>query len=273
MAYNLFEAMLGSVAFSSLSGKEDELVLVDIVEEEAKMDTQTVPLGLKSGMMRTVNRRKSLSVKLKFCIRTQDVERRAALRDAVAAWAAKGGALKTNTRPGKILDVVADVPPALASSGKWTDELELTLTAYEIPYWQSEKMTSVSFFAQPLDSGGYWIADLINPDGNAGEAELNAMIYHIGTGPLTRMKITCGDTFFEFDGLDIQPDSVITITYESGILSVLDFTQLEGDNSLLKYRTAESSDDLIATSGVDNQLIIEADQQLKGNIYTRGRWL
>lgn len=272
MGYNLFEAALNGVAFSSL-GQEDELVLVDIVEEEAKMDTQTVSMGLHDGKMRTVSRRESLSVKLEFCIRTQDVARRAELRDAVAEWASKGGDLTINTRPGKMLQVKCDTAVALQSSAKWTESIVLTLTAYEIPFWQSVKATTLSFYMQTSNADGYFIAEQLHPDGNAGDVKVEAMISHIGDAPLTHMRISCGSTFFEFDGMHVEPGSVITISYTDGILSVLDFTKVEGDNSLLRFRTPDSSDDLIAKANEDNHMNFHADQRLQGQITARGRWL
>lgn len=274
MGYNLLEATLAGVAFSSLSENEDELVLVDIIEEEAKMDTQTIPLVMKDGLMRTVNRRKSLSVKLVFCIRTQDVARRAELRDAVAAWAMKGGALKTNTRPGKQLSVKCDEPAALQSSAKWTDELTLTLTAYAVPYWQDAEVTLYGGETTLLHSGENWLADVYSIGGQL-DALVAATIINKGAAPLTHIKLQCGSTMMELDGINIQPNMPLLISYDNdNLLFIEDFFKLDGsDKSLFAYRTADSSDDLIAAPDVDNQIIVSADSAVSVSLTTRGLWL
>lgn len=270
MDYKLFEADLGGVDFTGLA---PEIVLLDIVEEPAQMDTQTVPRALGDGMLRTVNRRKSLSVRIVYQIRTQDVARRAEVRDAVTAWAMKGGTLKVNTRPGKMLQVVMDAAPALGSSMAWENELSLTLTAYAVPYWQNAKLTSMRFETVLLDSGENYLADVFAPDGQK-ETPLNAMISINGETNLTNLSIKCGSSMLTFEGMDIEPGNVLLIGYsDDGIWEAMNFTQLEGDNSLLKYRTANSTDDLRAAPNVDNQIIISADAPLSGTLTARGRWL
>jgi hypothetical protein len=269
MSEKRFEATLGGVEIGTLA---DEIVLFDIVEKPAEMDTQTVPLTWGEGSRRIRNTRKSLSVELHFAIRTQDVVRRAEVRDLLADWAANGGALKVNYRPDRVLYVKDDTPPALGSSLNWTDEIVLTLTAYAVPYWQSAKATGHAFETKLLDSGENWYANLINPDGNAGMAKVDAIIYHVGEENLTHLYIKCGKTFFEFSGMNLEPGAIIMISYDDGILSVVDFSNVESDNSLLKYRTAESSDDLLAVPNQENALQISADQPLEGRFTARGIW-
>jgi hypothetical protein len=99
------------------------------------------------------------------------------------------------------------------------------------------------------------------------------MLFHIGDDTLTRCKITCGKTVFDFDGMNLEPGAVIIISYDDGVLSVVNFADVDSeDNSLLRYRTADSSDDLLAEPNINNQITISADQKLEGNLSTRGIW-
>lgn len=270
MDYKLFEANLGGVDFTSLAS---EIVLLDIVEEPAQMDTQTVPRALGDGMIRTVNRRKSLSVRIVYQIRTQDVVRRAEVRDLVTAWAMKGGALKVNTRPGKMIQVVMDTAPALESSMKYDADLSLTLTAYAVPYWQDADATMFEVNTALLASGENWQADIFKVGGQT-DTPLAATLIVGGENNLTHLSITCNNSLMVLDGMDIAPGKAIFISYnDQGVLEILDFFNFDGDNSLAKYRTADSTDDLRAVPNVDNQILISADAALTGSLSTRGRWL
>lgn len=270
MDYKLFEANLGGVDFTGLAS---EILLLDIVEEPVQMDTQTVPLALGDGMLRTVNRRKSLSVRIVYQIRTQDVACRAEVRDLVAAWAMKGGTLKVNTRPGKMLQVVMDAAPALGSSMAWENELSLTLTAYAVPYWQDAEHTAFEVKTTLLDSGENWQADIFTVGGQT-ETPLAATLIVGGDTNLTHLSITCNDSLMVLDGMDIAPGKAVFISYnDQGVLEILDFFNFEGDRSLMKYRTADSTDDLRAVPNTNNQILISADAALTGNLTARGRWL
>lgn len=267
MAYNLFEATLDGVAFSSLGA---ELILVDIIEHEAKMDTQTVPRGGDYGLMRTVNRRESLSVELVFCARTQDVQRRAALLAKVTGWAVNGGALKINSRPGKILYVVMDTPPALKSSAKWTDEITLTLTAYDVPYWQSEAVSSADGNAVSAENGEYKFTTSLYVDG---QIETNVSVVAMTTDAfLSRFSVRCGETMIELVGMGAQPVEALKIAYSGGILTIENM-YAETDKSLLKYRTVDSSDDLKAKASAANEIVVSGDAPLLANMQARGLWL
>ncbi len=272
MAYSLFEATLNGVAFSSL-GEEDELVLVDIVEEPAQMDTQTVPLGLRDGLLRSVNRRKSLSVSLKYSIRTQDVARRAALRDAVASWAMKGGALKINTRPNKVLYVVADTPPALDSSARWTDMLTLTLTAYGIPYWRSSSNAGATINTTLMADGTYYRATIASPKGNAGKSPVVASLVNNGSKALTYVKIKADATFFDLEGFSIASGGVLIIDYTpDGLLDIHGYSS-GADVNLLQYRTPASSDELLFEPNRENTVIVQADSDVSGFVSGMELWL
>lgn len=268
MDYKLFEATLGGVALSSLA---DEILLTDIVEEPVQMDTQTAPLALGDGMLRTVNRRESLSVRLVYQIRTQDVARRAEVRDLVAAWAVNGGALTVNTRPGKQLRVVCDTAPEQGSSGKWTDDLEIVLTAYAVPYWEDVEKVSISVnTVWNANRGEYYYANVIRPTGNV-SAPLEFTMLYTGTETLNRLKIICGSKAIEFTDMGVTRMNIVQITYDVNGL----FKAYKGANvSLLPMRTPESEDELFATPGTDNQIYVLSDAEIHGGSITcRGRWL
>lgn len=270
MTFSLFEATLGGVRFSSIA---EEVFLVDIVEEAAQMDTKTAALALRDGLIRTMNRRRSLSVRLEYVIRTQDVALRSVLRDKVAAWASRGGILKVNTRQGKRLEVVMDTAPAMSSSMKWTDRLSVTLTAYGVPYWEDAAAKTLAVSTAWSDTeGAYVFSGAIKPNGTVPETPATAILRNMGDDALTSLEIVVNDTHMELNGLNVAAGTgEVVIEYGAGgLLAIRDAST---GSSLLEFRTPHSDDDLLAVSGADNAVTIRADQPVEGAIAVRGRWL
>lgn len=268
MVKQRFDVKINGTSMASLA---DEIIVRDIIEEPADMDVVTVPRGNRPGMRVTRSQRQSLSVRVVYRIRTQDIVRRTAVRDLIATWCAKGGALQINTRPDVRLYVVPTLPPSVNSGLKWDQDLALTFTAYEQPYWEDVKPITVSGKVQKLHSGECWLADVITPHGNVSHVPATLDIYVTGDNALTKLKIKCEDTMFEFTGMDIPSGEVVMIFYdEQDRLHVDDFN---GGTSLLKYRTAQSNDDLLFRTGIVNNFSVSADTELNVYVRTRGRWV
>lgn len=268
--YDLFDATLGGVRFSSIA---EEVFLVDVIEEPAQMDTQTAALALRDGLIRTLNRRRSLSVRLVYVIRTEDVALRSVLRDKVAAWASRGGILKVNTRQGKRLEVVMDTAPAMSSSMKWTDHLSVTLTAYGVPYWEDAAARTLAVSTAWSDTeGAHVFSGVIRPQGTVPEAPATAILRNMGDGTLTSLDITVNGTRMELTGLNVAAGTgEVVIEYGTG--GMLTIRDASTGSSLLEFRTPESDDDLLAASGADNAVTVRADQPIEGAIAVRGRWM
>ncbi len=145
-----FEAQLNGNKFSDIA---PELILRDIVESPAEVDVSKVRYANRPGQRVSSIVRTSLSVRLVYVIRSRDIQRRMEIRDLIVAWAANGGTLKVNTRPGKMLRVICETSPMLESSLRWTQDLSLTLTAYSIPYWQDEAATNLPVISAVPEKG------------------------------------------------------------------------------------------------------------------------
>lgn len=261
----LFEATLDGVAFSSIA---PELILVDVHEDAPRMDTVTSSRPKRPGMLRARNVRQSLSVTLRYVVRTQDVARRAAVHDLVTAWALKGGRLTINSRPGKELAVVLDTPPSLGSSLKWTEEVALTFTAYVWPYWQSVTPPSVSA-ALIAHNGAYVLHDVLTVGGSL-DALCTMTVYGLG-GDMNRLRVAVGDTYFQLEGLGIPVGGGLMIGYsEEGLLHITP-VGVEDTASRLHCRTADSSDDLLASPG-DVQISVEADAPCTVRVTAKEMW-
>lgn len=269
-----FEAALGGNNFSDIA---PEVLLRDIVEMPAETDVSVSRRGYKAGQRFTGKIRTALSVRLVYRIRAYDIERRATVRDLIAQWANAGGWLTVNTRPGKRLYVKTAELPYVDSSLKWNQDLSLTLTAYEQPYWEDVDEVTVSCEATWSNTyEQYYAANVIAPTGNMGKVPLTLSVINTSESDevLTHLKIVADETFFAFEGLALESGLLagwIFAEYdENDVLSIHD---LRNDGSLLANRTAESNDDLLVRCGKDNQLHVYADAPCKVFFNARGRWL
>lgn len=285
----MYDAVLNGVSLSSLA---DEIILRDIVEEPPTEDRQTEKRALHAGSRHVSCVRRSLPVRLVYCIRAYDGERRAEIADLIAAWAGKGGELTISTRPGKRLFVRPDGSPRLGSSLKWTEDISLTLTAWEQPYWESatpDAQISIKEADLELqDSGYYHYWGDLQAKGTVDHVPVSFWLMNISEeAPLTYLKIRAGDTFIELVDLNVEATyhNEVTGAYYSGGQLSLDYSEQDvqsitygngysgASGSALANRTAESNDDLLAACGDYTVIEIWTDVPVLMEVYTRGRWL
>lgn len=250
-----FDAYLSGVSFAQL---DPAIILRDIEEMRPDEEREEARRAIHPGMRISARVRRSLSVRLIFCVREYDVAARARVLDKIAEWAGDGGWLTINSRPGQRLYVIPDSLPALGSSLRWTEDMEMTLTAYERPYWEQQWPTVVSI----ADSGN------IRPVGTLPEAYVECEATNTGDGALTTLTLTCGDTAITLEGLDVPAGERVSIAYTDR--DVLQITAAGA--SALANRTAESHDDLIARTRQDNAIAVSADQPVTAIFRARGRY-
>ena len=263
-----FEAQLNGRKFSDIA---PELILRDIAETPADMDVSTMRFANKPGQRMSSMVRTSLSVRLVYVIRTQDIQRRMEIRDLIMEWAGNGGMLTINTRPGKMLNVVCEYDTALESSLRWTQDLSLTLTAYGFPYWCDAAETVKVVKSNSTNQGLNSYAGTVYMSGQR-DAYVSVSIHNNGNGAMTKLNITCDETVIKLSGMSLPAGHVVRIYYDNDVLRIIDNTATPSV-SLLSYRTADSNDDLMLPAGMDSIIHVSADQAFDGTISARGVWL
>lgn len=236
-------------------GEVDPAIIVtDIIEAEPEMYFATAARAKGDGLTVTRRSRRSLSVTVRFLIREYDPLRRSAVLEKVHRWA-MGKTLTLSHRPGQELTVVVDVLPALSSALKWTGELALTFTAYAQPYWHSAIPAVLA-----ANSGSLYV------EGTAPAAPTDVSITL--TGAASTLTVRVADAAITLAGLSLPAGSVIAFTHdEQGLLHIAC-----GDTPLLPFRTAASSDDLLAVPGKFNALSCTGDQPVKATFSIKGVW-
>ena len=195
-----FDAYINGVSLSSV---DPHIMLVDIMEERAQVDRELAARAMHPGQRMNAMVRRSLTVRLIVHITTPHIITRAEVMDKVAGWVGEGGWLTINIRPNQRLYVHAETSPAMGSSLRWTDEIEIELTAYERPYWEQQWPT----VAVVTDSG------TIIPTGTMPEAYVEVDVKNVGEGDLTTVTLSCGSTMIKLDGLTVPPQAYVRIYY------------------------------------------------------------
>lgn len=248
-----FEATLNGVAFSNI---DEKLILRDIEEMRPRETQNESPRATYPGTRVSSRVRRALSVRLIFCVREYDITKRADVLDKVAKWAANGGWLTINSRPGQRLYVRPDEMPSMGSSLKWTDDMYMTLTAYENPFWEDATATTIT-------ANGY-----LKPEGTYPMAYVSCDITNTAQAALTTLTINCGSTKIRLEGLYLTNGQTVSIGYtDDGILQIT----ANGVSALAK-RTPDSSDDLMIRSGVSTWVSVTANTTVSRVFSTRGRY-
>lgn len=253
--YLRFEAYLNGVSFAQL---DPVLILRDITELPPVEDVQKAQRALHPGTRITSRVRRSLSVRLTFVVREYDIAARSRVLDKIAEWVGEGGWLTINSRPGQRLYVTPDDLPSMGSSLKWTADMELTLTAYERPYWEQQWPTvaTITMFGT------------LTPLGTVPEAYVECDVTNMGTDVLTSVTMACADTQITLSGLSVPSGEHVRIAYsDTGLMQIT-----AAGASALANRTADSSDDLIAISRKTNDIGVIADQEVSATFSVRGRY-
>lgn len=251
-----------------LADIDDSIYIVDIVQPDIDQQVIKAESSLGGGTRYIATRRFSLPVEIHFLVRERNIARRAEILDRIRGWA-QPGYLTTTEHPGKRLYVVCSRLPS-ASAQRWTEELTMALTAYDVPYWEDERPLSCTVHCEPYNTEASFTH------------QGTARMYQRGTAPapmdatitanaaLNKVRLVGGEAYkyLQFDGLGMKAGDVLTISHdERGIL----YAKVNGE-SVLHKRTTASQDDLMVKPG-ENTITLRADNVCTAVCEVRGRWL
>lgn len=230
------------------------IVITDIREKTPTIRNITSEKGWGHGSRYVAGFRESLAVGIRFMVREYDVSKRRDICSRIRAWAQEGY-LTDSEHQGQRLYVVCTSFPNIDSAMKWTTELDLTLTAYDVPCWENETPSKASTTGT---SGTLAL-------GMTGSTDAPLDVTVTAADAITDFTIACNGSFMTFTGMSVTE---LKITHDKrGILSVK-----AGDTSLLKNRTSASSDDVTVHYGA-NTLTYSCNTTCTVIATARGRYL
>lgn len=248
-----YDCALNGTLLSSLS---DSIHVTDLTELPPVQRVATVPTA-RHGLRLLRRVRESLTVRISLIIHEYDPAVRRSIAQTVYAWAEKGGVLTVSDRPGQQLHVACASLPAM-SALSWLDEMTLSFTAWETPFWEDRQRTAVT----TADS-----AALLLP-GTADDVPVSCAAVNLGDAPLTHLTLTAGDTCITLEGLSVAPGNSVEVIAGDAPLQIRC-----GEESLLHLRSGASHDLLTADCGRETAVSVAADQPVSAVFSARGRYL
>ena len=243
-----------------LSAIAPEIIVTDITHNAPVREVRASDIAGRNGKLYTRTVTSSTGVTVSFEIHTPDVRRRAAIMEDVQRWAMPGGVLTTSDRPDRVLRVVCESPPTVGSAQKWTGVCSIGFVAYAVPFWEDEAPRRVSIT-------GNGSKNLFVP-GFAAPASVEATVKNTGSGAISSVTLTAGDTSMTFNGLSLGTGQTLTLAHDArGLL-----TARIGGTSVLDKRTAASSDELELEPGRNATLTVATDGTASTTFAVRGRY-
>lgn len=220
------------------------IINVRAIEPEAQVDSSYAARPTRAGQTPLKRLRRSKKIQIQFMIRElYDLAARAAILDAVNAWA-QDGVLMISTRPDQMAQVICTKYASAADIRDYNGAYTVEFEACGVPYWQNATPATLEL------SGTSGVSGVIYPGGNV-DTVLDAVITAT-TGTLTEITISTVEDYgmsatstFVLTGLSIAANATVTISHDArGLLHIE-----SGGVSLMGKRTAASSDELIAHPG------------------------
>lgn len=130
-----------------LDSIDDRIMISRVETGDGKENISTVSLwdGV-SGSRVTAVHRDSLDVTVKFRIRLKkrQMAEREEVLEKVNIWAAAGGVLTTNNKPGRKITVFRAQAAGTGDPWDWTKEYSIIFRACGVPFWQESEPTTVT---------------------------------------------------------------------------------------------------------------------------------
>ena len=244
-----------------LSAIAPEIIVTDITHNAPVREIRASGIAGRNGKLYTRTVTSSTGVTVSFEIHTPDVRRRAAIMEDMQRWAMPGGVLTTSDRPDRVLRVVCESLPTVGSAQKWTGISSIGFVAYAVPFWEDETPRRVSITGNGRKS-------LFVP-GFAAPASVEAKVTNTGSGAISSVTLTAGDTSMTFAGLSLGAGQTMTLAHDArGLL-----TARIGGASVLDKRTAASSDELELEPGKNAALSVTTNGTASTTFEVRGRYV
>ena len=243
-----------------LSAIAPEIIVTDITHNAPVREVHASNIAGRNGKLYTRTVTSITGVTVSFEIHTQDVRRRAAIMEDVQRWAMPGGVLTTSDRPDRVLRVVCESLPTVGSAQKWTGVCSIGFVAYAVPFWEDETPRRVSIT-------GNGSKNLFVP-GFAAPACVEATVKNTGSGAISTVTLTAGDTSMSFSGISLAAGQTMTLAHDArGLL-----TARIGGTSVLDKRTAASRDELELEPGKNAALSVTTNGTSSTTFEVRGRY-
>ena len=179
------------------------------------------------------------------------------------AWAAAGGWLTVNYRPGRRLSVILAQAPGAGDMFNWTNEFTVVFRAFAVPYWEDTNATSVT--SAVASSGSM---NIIVP--GSAETIANATIQNMSGMMITNVSLSIGGKAMSFSGSNLLPGGYsITIDHPQSEKMIY-FRARNNAGSIMANRNG--ADDFNVQPGARG-ISFSANRAVRVTVSLKGRYL
>ena len=246
---------------------DPSIVIQSIEPADGRDNISAVGSAYGYGQRITGIRRDTLDINIKFSIdiRKDNMAGRAAVLEAVNAWAATaadGAWLTVNYKENRRLWVTMAQVPGEGSLWDWAREYQLTFRAYAVPYWEDE--TATQAVSAVASSGGMTLAV---PGNTKSVAEIK--VANKSGASITTVSVTVDGQTMAFSGIVLGGSQTLVIDHVlSGSLYYL--RARIGSTSVLAKRTG--ANDFSVKPG-NRSISWSASRAVQVTASVRGRYL
>ena len=205
-------------------------------------------------------------VVISFAINERDFTKRRKIFGKVCTWARDGGQLRVGYRStDHVLNVVCTALPALANVSQWTNPLQITFRAYDIPYW----IDNIGIGQAPSESSTDTSFVVENP--GTMPTKLEIMFTNNSGSTCNSVTITSGSQKIRLTSLGLASGETLFINYNSKDIQSMYIRNGSANRSVMAKRTTDSNDDIWMPVG-NYRARVQSDVVLDLNFFARGRY-
>lgn len=251
----------------------DPRIIIKGIEGGAgKESVSSAGTGSGDGSRITGKRREMMEIQVKFSmnIRRDAMAERAAVLEAVNAWAARCGWLTISYKPGRRIWIDEAVTPGEGDLWKRLSEYTIILRAYAVPFWQQTPAAASAVTTRTATDGSGTIAV-------AGSARTvaDAVLANRSGATINTAEITVGGKKMRFESLALAANESLEIDHEitlgKNLIRIRIRNAAGAFRSALAKRTAGSADEFEIPPG-DCAWSFSAQRACQLDLSVRGRF-
>lgn len=234
------------------------IILQHVEERAPEINIRTADRAGAPGLFVMAAKPTVKEIDIVFAVRERlDFAVRAAAVSAAAAWAAAGGWLTMESRPGLRIRVIPAELPNVGRLRDWTQDIGILLRAYDWPYWSEEYPVRTTLLGVTNSTAS------VSVTGNT-DTCLEAEIMPRG-GTLTALTLGAQGQTMTLTGLSVAQGTTLRIWRDTRHLLRID----AGGAGLMSHRTG---DDLTLSPG-QHEVTITANTACDAVLSARGCYL
>lgn len=245
----------------------DPRIIIKGIEGGAGKETvTTTTTGAGDGTRITGKKRESVEVAVRFSmnIRRDDMPGRAAVLEAICAWAVQGGWLTISYKPNRQLWVDEVATPGEGDLWKRFDEYTITFRAHAVPFWQQIQAATGSTGTGASGSGS------LTAEGSANTLA-ECILQNMSGATINSAAITIGGKTMTFENLGLGDGQSLTIDHVITAGKNVIRNRI-GNTSVMAKRTEGSADEFEVAPGAVS-FSFTAQRACRMTVICRGRYV